>query len=238
MASNDLILDVSVIDSDLHNKYFNYPGQNGKILEFTTIAGWRDYLESLRIQSSRVPIIHANQYHVALRLMLLGWADGFVIKPAELQALRSLEGALAQGYFDVIFELEQKEREQLRQKCGLNKSGKCQRCQSCSPIDRMKYRPGLCKYLDYMVAHDSLPNIFHNETKKKGPDALHNIRNGLAHGSPFNNGSWGGLMESVRDVIEHAYRNHPDQSEMGFVSVDIQNNQLAWFGSPSLSGFF
>lgn len=222
MASNDLILDVTVINSDFHNGYFNYPGAHGKILEFFTIADWRDYLDSHRIKSNRVPQIHANQYHVALRLMLLAWVDYSAVKPAELQALRSLEGALAQVYFNTIFELEQKKHERLQKK----------------PIDRMKYHPGLCRYLDHMVAHDALPERFHNQLTKRDSSALHNIRNGLAHGDPFNNGAWGGLMESVRDVIEHAYRNHQVQNEMEFVPVDVQQHQPDWFGSASLSGLF
>jgi hypothetical protein len=38
---------------------------------------------------------------------------------------------------------------------------------------------------------------------------LNKIRNGLAHGDPFDGFPYGGLLELVRDLIEYAYRNWP-----------------------------
>jgi hypothetical protein len=244
MLRDRLILDASVISSDLHRRYFNYPGIKGEILQFYTISDWIDYLYTLCIKSNRVPIIHADQYHVALRIMMLAWADPGVSKAAELQALRSLEGALAQVYFNAILDRDQIKREREREKYKRDETKRCQDCPSSQPIDPMKYRPGLCRYLDHMASHDALPSRYHNEGKKKDQSALHNIRNALAHGEPFNNLPWGGLMESVRDVIEHAYRNYPEPDErliaiqLATSTMNVPENKFGWFSNSSSSVYF
>ena len=188
-------LDIGIINPALHEQNFNYPGDFGAgrpnklFLEFYHITEWRDYLLPLQIRSARVPTIHADAYHVALRMLLLAWADTCLIKPAELQALRSLESALRGVYFQVLFE--------------------CRR-ESNSKLIREKFRPGLGDFLEYMAAHDGLDPALHNESKKTTGNALSVIRNGLAHGDPFNGLPWGGLLEAVRDVMEHAHRNLPE----------------------------
>jgi hypothetical protein len=40
----------------------------------------------------------------------------------------------------------------------------------------------------------------------KRKPSLADIRNGLAHGSPFDSLPWSGLLELTRDLIEHVYR--------------------------------
>ena len=188
-------LDIGIINPALHERDFNYPGDFGAgkpnklFLEFHHITEWCDYLFSLQIRSAKVPAIHADAYHVALRMLLLAWADTCLIKPAELQALRSLESALRGVYFQVLFE----RRRALKPK-----------------LVPEKFRPGLGDFLDYMAARDDLDTALHNESKKATGNALNVIRNGLAHGDTFNGWPWGGLLESVRDVMEYAYRNIPD----------------------------
>jgi len=190
-----LELDIDIINPVLHEHYFNYPGDFGAgrpnklFLEFHHITEWRDYLLSLQIRSAKVPAIHAGAYHVALRMLLLAWADASLIKPAELQALRSLESALRGVYFQALFE---------------------RRPASKPKLVPEKFRPGLGDFLDYMAAHDGLDATLHNESKKKTGNALSVIRNVMAHGDPFNSLPWGGLFEAVRDVMEHAHRNIPD----------------------------
>ena len=188
-------LDIDIINPALHERDFSYPGDFGAgrpdklFLEFHHITKWCDYLFSLQIRSAKVPAIHADAYHVALRILLLAWADASLIKPAELQALRSLESALRGVYFHVLFERRRASRPKLVPE---------------------KFRPGLGDFLDYMAAHDDLDTALHNESKKTARNPLSVIRNGLAHGDPFNGLPWAGLLQSVRDVMEHAYRNIPD----------------------------
>jgi hypothetical protein len=188
-------LDIDIINPALHEQDFNYPGDfgpgrpNKPFLEFHHITEWRDYLLSLQIRSAKVPVIHVDAYHLALRMLLLAWADAYLIKPAELQALRSLESALRDVYFQVLFERRRASKPKLVSE---------------------KFRPGLRDFLDHMAAEDDLDPMLHNESKKATGNALNVIRNGLAHGDPFNGLPWGGLLEAVRDVMEHAYRNNPD----------------------------
>lgn len=208
-----LELDIDIINPALYERYFNYPGDfgpgrpNKPILECHHITEWRDYLLSLQIRSAKVPAIHAGAYHVALRMLLLAWADTCLIKPAELQALRSLESALRGVYFQVLFERRRASKPKLVPE---------------------KFRPGLGDFLDYMAAHDDLDTALHNKSKKTTGNALSIIRNGLAHGDLFNGWPWGGLLESVRDVMEHAHRNLPDLS-MSYVDtpeVETQTGHL------------
>lgn len=210
-------LDIDIINPTLHERYFNYPGDFGAgrpnklFLEFHHITEWRDYLLSLQIRSAKVPAIHADAYHVALRMLLLAWADTCLIKPAELQALRSLESALRGVYFQALFEHRRASKPKLASE---------------------EFRPGLGDFLDYMAAHDGLDPALHNESKKTTGNALNVIRNVLAHGDPFNGLPWGGLLEAVRDVMEHAHRNLPDLS-MSYVDTPEVETQT-WHPTTGL----
>ena len=179
MPSNDSFLDISIINPELHRKCFQYPSGKGQILVFDDIADWRDHLYTFSIRSKLVPLEYADQFHVALKILLFAWADARVSKVAELAALSSLEGSLKAVYYE--------------------------RLHSQNP----KRRIGLANYLEYMEKVDGLSAIYPYEQFKSQPNALNIIRNGIAHGYPFSNGPWGGLMETVRDIISHAFRNHP-----------------------------
>ncbi|VAY89686.1 conserved hypothetical protein [mine drainage metagenome] len=196
-----LVLDINLINPAFHKKDFSH-FINLESIKFLHITGWRDYLLTLQIHSAKVPSCYADAYHVALRIMLLAWADASLIKPAELQTLRSLESALIGVYFQPVFEREQAKREKVRKKCD-----GCKKCLLCATLVREKFQPGLDKFLDYMVAHDDLDPAVHNESKKTDRSALSIIRNALAHDDLFNHLSWDGLFEAVREVMEHAYRN-------------------------------
>ena len=180
MVCDDSFLDVSIINSELHRRYFQYPSGKGQILEFNDIAEWRDHLYTCRIRSHRVPTVYADQFHVALKLLLFAWADGHVLKTAELAALSALESSLKFVYY--------------------------QRFYSATP----KKQIGLADCLEYMEKEDKLAEIYQYGKFKGQPNALNVIRNGIAHGGLFTGFPWGGLMETVRDIIEHAFRNYPE----------------------------
>jgi len=182
MACNNSFLDISIINSELHGRYFQYPSSKGQILEFNDIAEWRDHLYSFRINSYRVPVVYADQFHVALKLLLFAWADGYVLKVAELAALSALESSLKAVYY--------------------------QRLHSAMP----KKQIGLADYFEYMEKEDDLSEIYQYEKFKGQPNALNVIRNGIAHGDLFTGFPWGGLMETVRDIIEHAFLHYPECS--------------------------
>ncbi len=186
-----LNLDISLVNPMFHEKYFNYPGGLG-LLEFSHITDWRDHLLGLKIRSAKVPTIHAEAYHAALRMMLLAWVEYPVSKMAELQALRSLESALIGAYKD-----------RLKSK-------------------NSKSRAHFSNLVEFAVETDGLPETFalkrvadgrvvykveKKDQWKYAEWTLPSIRNALAHGDLFKNLPWNGLFEAVREVMEHAYRN-------------------------------
>ena len=60
----------------------------------------------------------------------------------------------------------------------------------------------LVRYLyETKIAAEARKNV-----NSPAPNTLANVRNGLDHGDPFDGLIWPGLLEIVRDLIEHAYR--------------------------------
>ena len=165
------------------------------MLEFASPADWLSFLKA-RDLSPRVPQIVSAKYSRAQRLYALSWLDFDLIKAAELVAITALELALKDRY------------------AGKMKSR----------------RPMLDALLRHLVIEDhvtdnalpftrryggSVHNILFEtdaarEARKAygGPEqtTLASIRNGLAHGDPFDGLPWNGLLELIRDLIEYAYR--------------------------------
>lgn len=200
MPCCDSLLDISVINPEMHHKYFQYPSSKGQILEFNNIAEWRDYLDSCRIRSRRVHPIYASQFLLAQRIMLFAWVDAGMIKVAEMAALRALESSLQYSYYQLLI-AENPPRKKKPPK---------QQGQLSAPEPT---RFGLAKYLEYAELHDGLSTVYPFTAFKENANALNRIRNGLTHGDIFSGFPWGGLMETVRDIIEHAWRNSPEWPE-------------------------
>lgn len=197
MPCCDSLFDISVINPELQQKYFQYPSSNGQILEFHHIAEWRGYLDSCRIRSRRVHPVFASQFYVALRTMLFAWADAGMIKVAEMAALRALESSLQYNYYQHILAANPPRKKKTPKQRG-----------QLPPAEPTRF--GLAKYLEYAELHDGLSAVYDFSRFKDNVNALNRIRNGLAHGDIFSGFPWGGLMETVRDIIEHAWRNNPE----------------------------
>ncbi|TAU38386.1 hypothetical protein ELI44_30095 (plasmid) [Rhizobium ruizarguesonis] len=165
------------------------------LLEFSSPNDWLSFLEE-RSLSPYVPQIVSSKYNRAQRLYALSWLDFDLIKAGELVAITALELALKDCY-----------------------------------AGRMSSkRPMLDALLRYLVnedhlTDDALPftrlyggsvNTMLFESDAAGEDrrkfgrpeqtTLASIRNGLAHGDPFDGLPWNGLLELIRDLIEYAYR--------------------------------
>jgi hypothetical protein len=197
MTSSDPFLDISIINPELHRKYFQYPS---KILKFNDIAEWRDYLDSCRLQSRRVHPIYASQFYVALRTILFAWVDASMIKVAEMAALRALESSLQYSYYQPLLAANPPRKRQPPKQQG-----------QLTPPEPTRF--GLAKYLDYAERHDGLSTVYEFSKFKDNVNALNRIRNGLAHGDIFSGFPWGGLLETVREIIEHAWRKSPEWPE-------------------------
>ncbi len=135
------------------------------------------------------PGIVARKFQRALTLYELAWFSPDVIKVAELAAFVALELAL------------------------LNQYGAAARPNRKLKKGEDVVRASLSELLRHMRNHDGLtagviPSLARNRVTdiRANLENLLRIRNGLAHGDPFDAQPKVGLMELVRDLIEYAYR--------------------------------
>jgi hypothetical protein len=165
------------------------PGNLGGFLSFATFAEWQRFVLRFDLHPA-IPQIVSAKFGRAHKLHLLAWVDLDLIKAGELVALTALELALRDRY-----------GEKVRDKRG---------------------NIGFPRLLQYMVRHDDLTDdqvlmiqrcgggsVVPRLTGQVKP-SLADIRNGLAHGDPFDGWPQAGLVELVRDLIEYAYRNMID----------------------------
>ncbi|TWC77162.1 hypothetical protein FB593_11824 [Rhizobium sp. SJZ105] len=174
-------------------------GNPGAILAFTTPDEWLAFLRERDLHND-VPQIVSNKYARAQRLYALSWLDLDLMKAAELVAITALEAALKERFAGVS----------------------------------RKERPMLGGLLRHLVLSDGLGNtelpftrryggkaadlLYESEATRKEREAqgrsaqptLLSIRNGLAHGDPFDGLPWSGLLELIRDLIEYVYRDMID----------------------------
>jgi hypothetical protein len=159
---------------------------------FSHITEWRDYLLSLQIQSTSVPLVHVEAFHAALRLMLLAWIEPVAIKAAELQALRSLECALVGVYKQPLKKHDPKSRAHF--------SDLIEFAVECDGLSETHILKRTSKGEVLSVVEKGIQWRYAEST-------LLAIRNALAHGDLLQGSPWRGLFEAVREVMEHAYRN-------------------------------
>lgn len=160
------------------------PGNPGGFLSFSNLDEWQKFICGLALHSAP-PKIVSLKFQRAQNLYFLGWVDIDLIKVGELVALTALELALKDRYG-----------------AGVKK----------------KYgKLAFSNLLKYMTEEDSLTDDRIPIIRRCGGSAigringetkpsLAEIRNGLAHGDPFDGLLYGGLLELARDLIDYAYR--------------------------------
>jgi hypothetical protein len=155
---------------------------------FETAADWQRCVRSFALHSEP-PLIITAKYQRALTLYELAWFSYDVIKAAELAALVALELAL------------------------LNQYGLAARPTRKPKKNGEPVRASLSELLRHMQTHDGLapfviPSLARNGVTEIKPilEILLRIRNGLAHGDPFDGHHQVGLFDLVRDIIDYAYR--------------------------------
>lgn len=162
------------------------PKKPDAFVSFATFGEWRAFVEQYGLRQG-IPLIVANKFERAQKLLLLAWLDVDLIKAAELTAFTSLELALRDRYGP-----------QTKEAYG-----------NIAFAHLLKYMPEH----DGLTDHDVPMNqrcqggkVVDLLTGERGLD-LADIRNDLAHGFPFEGGPHSGLFELIRDLIEYAYRN-------------------------------
>ena len=177
-------------------------GNPGSLILFETYRDWQRFVPRIAL-SDVIPQIVTDKFDRAKKLYLLAWIDMDLIKAGELVSLTALELALQDRYGD---KLEKKGK-------GLN-----------GLLQYMVQKDGWTDELIPMCATSggtAVQNLYETESARKErrgttaapPMTLAAIRNGLAHGAPFNSLPWGGLLELVRDLIAYAYRRQIEQLE-------------------------
>jgi len=172
------------------------PGNPGSFLSFSTLNQWRSFIQGLGLHSD-LPQIVTAKFERAQKLYYLGWIDTDLIKAGELAAMIALELALKNHY-------------------GANVRKWRGKIRFADLLKHMVEGDGLTdaqipmfqKYGGRIVA-----NLYKTEEAQKArkgtnvvaPMTLVEIRNSQAHGDPFGNQPYGGLLELVRDLIEYAY---------------------------------
>jgi len=164
------------------------PGNPAACVSFSTFDEWLEFVSGLDLRHT-VPEIVAAKFERALKLHLLAWLDFDLIKTGELHALTTLELALTDRYGAKV----------------RDKKGKIY----------------FYRLLQYLPNHDDLTDdklpmiqrcggtVVGMLTGDRKP-SLAEIRNDLAHGYPFGNLPYAGLLELVRDLIDYAYRTWPE----------------------------
>jgi hypothetical protein len=164
------------------------PDRPGAFLLFDRPDEWREFVLGLDLDF-RIPLIARAKFARALRLLYLAWIDFDLIKAAELVAMTALELAL---------------------------------------IDRFPgpgKPPAFGVQLKLLVERDGLTDADIPMIVRCGGTAvgrisgatkpsLREIRNGLAHGDPFDGLPHAGLVELVRDLIEFAYRGYLAEADL------------------------
>lgn len=190
------LLDINIISEKYHRRpYFAYPMLSGQLRPFAGVKDWYDYVQSLRIQPGRVLLPYIDAFDEALRALFMTYALPEFCKLGEMKALATLEQALLSIYEHKM--------------CKVTKTGK-HRC------------AGLGDILEWAKENDGLPSeFFESDPGRASRSDLNVIRNKQMHGCLLEETlPWGGLFESVKRVIEFAYRE--------CAPYDVHKNRLAY----------
>jgi len=188
------------------------PGNPGAIRQIGCPSAWIELIRSCDLPGA-VPQIVSARFVLAQKLYAYGWMEYGFIKSGELTAVVALELALLERYGRLVSDAQA-----MKRKKGPTKP-------SANPRSPMFHN-----LLHFMVENDGLTDgalpsallyggpvvarLYEGEKEREArkdtlvgpPTTLVGIRNGLAHGDPYDGLPWGGLLELVRDLIEYAYR--------------------------------
>ena len=187
------------------------PGNIGGVVSFTTFSDWHSAVRNFSLDSA-IPQVVTTKFERAQKLYLLAWVDFDLVKAGELVALTALELALRDRY-------------------GANVKKKSKGASLHKPIEHAP----LHKLLEYMVTKNGLSDEKIGLSQRTGGPVvslltgedgygqrLSKIRNGLAHGDPFDTLPWGGLLELVCNLIEYAYRNMIAEARTNIPNTPIE----------------
>lgn len=179
------------------------PGVGYGLFSFDQPREWHSYIETLNLHPG-VPLIVRAKYLRAQKLYYLGWIDDDIIIAAELVALTALELALRDCY-GTRPDLDQVKRHapKSRMQAKIKRAG--------------RLPPKMADLCHYMVRCDGLKDedipivrrcggsVVKTLTGETRP-SIYELRNEVTHGDPFDGLPRAGLIETIHDLIEYAYR--------------------------------
>ena len=185
------------------------PGKPDSFPSFDSFAEWRAFLLQFSLNSG-IPHIVSAKFERAQTLYLLAWLDFDRIKAGELVGLTALELALNDRYGGKeLLRRRQFVTEKAKQEARSVRKGEKWWVENATFADLLKH----------MVEHDGLTDTQVPMNHRCGSPSsviwlltgttkpsLADIRNDLAHGIPFRELPWAGLLELMRDLIDYAYR--------------------------------
>jgi hypothetical protein len=181
-------LDLSEFRSGPFTLMWQTPTSVAELVTFKCPADWQRCIRDFALRSAPPDIVTAK-YRRALTLYELAWLSYDILKAGELAVLVALELGLLNQYGAAAKPTQKP-----------SKNGE--------PV-----RASLSQLFRYMRTYDSLtpaviPALARNNVIDIKPilENLLRIRNGLAHGDPFDGHHQVGLLELVRDLIDYAYR--------------------------------
>lgn len=177
------LLDVAMISDEYQRRpNFVYPTSAG-LRQFGDVTSWYVFVTSLRIVPGRVLLPYVDAFDEALRALFMTYLLPEFSKFGQMKALATMEGALLV-------------------RCNHN---------MCKTKGGEHRCAGLKDILSWANTHGILPSkFFENDSGRSSSHDLIRIRNRQMHGYLLEETlPWGGLFESVKAVIEFAYRDSP-----------------------------
>ena len=176
-------------------------GNPGGFLSFSSPTEWQKFISSLSL-SPGIPEIVAAKFRRAQMLYFLAWHYVDLIKAGELAALVALELALNDQYGRAA-----------RIKAASKKKRKSKaKLKAKNSDDFIPFADLLRQLLENGLTDNKIPMVLRSGGSVIGfldgtcEPSLARMRNGLAHGDPFDGFPRAGLLELVRDLIQYAYR--------------------------------
>lgn len=188
-------------------------GNPGAIRNLTHASDWLDLIRRCDLHGP-VPLVVSERFLLAQKLYAYGWFEYGFIKSGELAAVVALELALLDRYSSQLTDAQVKRRQEKKS----------------TQATQKRRTPMFYELLRHLVdsaglTDDALPSarlygspvvsrLYESEEERARrkrtlvgpPVTLVGIRNGLAHGDPYDSMPWGGLLELVRDLIGFAYQ--------------------------------
>lgn len=179
----DRLIELDWFRPEVVGMIFCYPDTKGQLKQFSGLEDWHNYVLTLRLKPSKIPLPHIDSFDDALRALVMSYFFSGLSKVAESKALSALEDALKVAYQHKM-------------------------CTTDKQTGEHKCHLGLGGILNWLAQQDEFyKDMADTEKGHRRQNALNVIRDKQMHGNQSEVMPWGGLFEKVKQTIEHAFHN-------------------------------